>query len=169
MLELRRELAWNDTTIPGGFHATEDKQLVRDAVFNIVQQHDFRIDTTILEKPKTQLHLRSSPDKFYKYAWFYHMKYVAPEIVSQSDEVLVIAASVSTKKKQATFRLAIEDVMQQVSPTNAIEIAVWPAAVDPCLQVVDYCAWAIQRKWEGGDNRSYELIKAKIGSEERVP
>lgn len=39
-----------------------------------------------------------------------------------------------------------------------------PAAADPCLSVVDYCAWAIQRKWEsaGKDIRSYDLIKDRI-------
>jgi len=39
-----------------------------------------------------------------------------------------------------------------------------PCAADPCLQVADYCAWAVQRKWESGgqDIRSYDLIKDRI-------
>lgn len=37
-----------------------------------------------------------------------------------------------------------------------------PSACDPCLQAVDYCAWAIQRKWEKSDTRSYDLIKDRI-------
>jgi hypothetical protein len=36
---------------------------------------------------------------------------------------------------------------------------------DPCLQVADYCTWAIQRKWERNDNRSYDLISGKLESE----
>ena len=36
---------------------------------------------------------------------------------------------------------------------------------DPCLQIADYCCWAIQRKWESGDDRSYVLIKDKIQSD----
>ena len=37
-----------------------------------------------------------------------------------------------------------------------------PAAADPCLQVADYCAWALQRKWERNDLRSYNLISDRI-------
>ena len=40
-----------------------------------------------------------------------------------------------------------------------------PAATDPCIQVADYCAWAIQRKWELDDDRSYVLIADHITAE----
>jgi hypothetical protein len=30
------------------------------------------------------------------------------------------------------------------------------------LQVADYCAWAIMRKWERGDTRSYDMIKDRV-------
>lgn len=53
----------------------------------------------------------------------------------------------------------------QVSPVASYRVAFWPAETDPCLQVADYCTWALQRKWERGDERSYELIRAKIRSE----
>jgi hypothetical protein len=39
------------------------------------------------------------------------------------------------------------------------------AATDPCLQVADYCAWVIQRKWERGDTVSYDMIREKIATE----
>jgi hypothetical protein len=42
------------------------------------------------------------------------------------------------------------------------------AAADPGIQVADYCAWAIQRKWERGDARSYDLIADKIDHEHEV-
>ena len=38
----------------------------------------------------------------------------------------------------------------------------WPC---PCLWVVDYCVWAIQRKWEREDARSHVLTQDKIKSE----
>jgi hypothetical protein len=43
-----------------------------------------------------------------------------------------------------------------------------PCHADPCLQVADYCAWAIFRKWESKDRwdiRSFDLIKDRITSE----
>ncbi len=39
------------------------------------------------------------------------------------------------------------------------------SAKDPMLWAADYCAWAIQRKWESGDDRSYVLIENKIVTE----
>jgi hypothetical protein len=39
------------------------------------------------------------------------------------------------------------------------------SAKDPMLWVADYCAWAIQRKWETGDTRSHKLIEEKISTE----
>jgi hypothetical protein len=33
------------------------------------------------------------------------------------------------------------------------------------LQVADYATWAIQRKWERNDPRSYDQVKHLLGSE----
>ena len=33
------------------------------------------------------------------------------------------------------------------------------------LQIVDYCCWAIYRKWDTRDERSYNLISSVIASE----
>ena len=30
------------------------------------------------------------------------------------------------------------------------------------LQVVDYCSWAVYRKWEGGDDRTYNRLLSKL-------
>ncbi len=165
MLDLRRELVWNGTKLPREFHATEDSQLVRDKVFEVLNRYDFRIDATVLNKRKAYPGIRNSEEQFYRYACFYHMKYVAPRVASTDDELLVIAASIGTRRKLDDFRAAVEGVLKLTSPTQAVQIDAWPAAVDPCLQVADYCCWAIQRKWERGDCRSYDLIKDKIRSE----
>ena len=33
------------------------------------------------------------------------------------------------------------------------------------LQLADYCAWAMHRKWERADTRPYALIQGKIVTE----
>lgn len=165
LLDLRRELAWEGIKLPREFHATEDLQLIRDRVFAALNHYDFRVDATILEKRKVAPGRRSSEERFYQYACFYHLRYVAPQVAGAEDELLVIAASIGLKRKLEDFRSAVEAAAQQTSPTPAVQVDAWPAAVDPCLQVADYCSWAIQRKWERGDTRSYALIKDKIRSE----
>ena len=164
LLKLRRTLAWDGIALESNFHATEDAQAVRGQVFDVLVDHDFRIDTTILEKRKTQPHLAGDEERFYKMAWFLHFKHVAPRITSAKTELLVIAAQIGTKKRRKAMRLTIEDVVEQ-STKCKWEVAFWPATSDPCLQVADYCCWAIQRKYEKSDTRSYDLIKDKIKSE----
>ncbi|CAN5731828.1 hypothetical protein BH18ACT13_BH18ACT13_02050 [soil metagenome] len=164
LLDLRRSLAWDGIYLDRVLHATEDDQAVRDRVFALLQQASFRIDATILEKRKAQPHLQSEQG-IYKMAWYLHFKYVAPRIITRHDRLLVTAASLGTKKKRSLFHRAIDDVVFQVAPTLSHRVAFWPFASDPCLQVADYCTWAIQRKWEGGDSRSHVLLANKIKSE----
>ena len=67
LLELRRELAWEGLELRNGFHATTDKQSVRDRVFDILGGHNFRVDATILDKRKAKPNIRPTDTRFYKY------------------------------------------------------------------------------------------------------
>ena len=158
------ELAWQGVGLESSFHATEDKQVVRDKVFRLIQNATFRADFTIFEKSKTVVS-RQSEEGLYKLAWFEHLRYVSPAIVKSKDELLVIAASIGTKKKRRLMKVAIEDVVTQTTMCANWEVAFWPAESDPMLQIADYCTWAVQRKWEVGDTRSYDLIRGKVATE----
>jgi hypothetical protein len=96
----------------------------------------------------------------------HHFKNIARRIFdAPSSELLITAASVGTRKQQATFTFVVNNVVQQIAPGNSWSTYFCPAASDPCLQVADYCAWAIHKKWERKDTRSYDLIRAKIRRE----
>lgn len=164
LLQLRRELGWRGSHLDKVFHATEDPQAIRDEVFATIRDEDLRIDATILEKSKAQQHLQSE-SALYKMAWFLHFKHVAPRITDSDDRLFVVASRLGTKKKRGGFHSAVDEVVEQVSPCASHRVAFWPADSDPCLQVADYCTWAIQRKWERDDLRSYDLIADKVESE----
>ena len=93
------------------------------------------------------------------------MQYVAPRIAKEDDELMVVGASISTNRRRATFASAVAKVVARTVKSASVRTAYWPANTDPCLQVADYCCWAIQRKWEREDSRSYVLIQDKIQSE----
>lgn len=164
LLALRRSIGWKGLHLDSVFHATEDPQAVRDEVFALLQSADFRVDATILEKRKAKPHLQSERG-LYKMAWYLHFKHVAPRIAARQDRLFVTAASLGTKKKRGRFHRAVDEVVDQVSPCQSHRVAFWPVDSDPCLQVADYCTWAIQRKWERGDTRSHDLIQNKLSSE----
>jgi hypothetical protein len=167
LLRLRRQLGWRGLHLDKVFHATEDPQAIRDEVFDLLKRSDFRVDATILEKRKAQPHLQSER-ALYKMAWYLHFKYVAPRVARRDDRLFVVAASLGTKKKRSAFHQAVDDVVHQVSPCRSHRVAFWSMESDPCLQVADYCTWAIQRKWERDDSRSYDLIRDKIRSEKDI-
>lgn len=167
LLQLRRELACTGFETDRPFHCTEDAQSVRDKVFEMIAATPgIRVDATILEKSKAQPQVRASHASFYKYAWFYHFKHIAPLIAEGKQEILIAAASVGTGRKKTAFKLALESVATQVTPLRKrSSVAFWPAHSEPCLQIADYCTWAIQRKWERGDARAYDLIEKMVESE----
>lgn len=164
LLELRRNLAAKGKRLDlDEFHATTDEQAIRDQVFPIIAATPLRVDAVILEKRKAYPRIRATDDLFYKHAWYQHMKYVAPRIANPGDDLLVVGASIGTAKKRKLFHGAVASVLKQISPSA--QVACWTSTSEPCLQIADYCAWAIQRKWERNDVRSYDLIKHQIKSE----
>jgi hypothetical protein len=165
LLELRRELAWEGVDLAGHFRATEETQAVRDRVFSVLAQHDFRIDVTVIDKPKTPPDLRPNASRFYRAAWYLHLRYAATTIASVDDELLVVAASVGTHRERRIFRDAMDDAVSSATSCSVVRTAFWSASSEPCLQIADYCSWAVQRKWERNDLRSYNLIQNKIRSE----
>lgn len=165
LLELRRDMIWRGLPVNEQFHATEDKNDVRAEVFDFIGNHDMRIDATLLEKSKAQPHTRQTKEAFYKYAWYYHFKHVGPKLLKGHTEAMITAAALGTKKGQAVYTAAVNDVMQQTVQSQQWKTFFPRAVADPCLQVADYCAWAIQRKWERGDEVWRDKIARQIYSE----
>lgn len=161
LVKLRRRLVWEGAELGDYFHATVDKQEVRDQVFAAIQERNVLVQATICEKAKALPRITTSKARFYKYPWFYQFKHLIAPLLDKDDELLVTAASIGSKNERATFCSELDDVMSQtVRAKWAVDFR--PSQCDPCLQVADYCAWAIQRKWERNDSRSYDLIKDKI-------
>ena len=165
LMDLSRQLAWEGEPLTGGFHATNDKQRVRDRVFAVMARRDFRVDATILEKRKADPRVRPTPAFFYGFAWYYHLTGLAPVLASYADEIMVVAASIGTNEMRSDFESAANAIASAIAPTVNMKATMWQAASNPILQVADYCAWAVRRKWERNDTRSYSLIENRIASE----
>lgn len=165
LLELRRKLAWKGLNAEAEqFHATKDPESVRSEVYELLESKKFRIDATLLEKSKAFPHVRSERLAFYKHAWYFHFKHCGPKIAKAGDELLIHAASIGTNKERAAFRTAINDVAQQVLKGVQWQTTFWSASSDPCLQIADYCAWAIQRYHERGDDRRLKQIQHNLST-----
>lgn len=165
LLNIRRNLALNGDSDRDKLHATTDQQQTRDLVFSCLADHNFRVDATLLEKSKAQPQTRATDAKFYQYAWYYHFKHVGRQLIPNDGKMLITAASLGQKKTKAAFKQAVNNTLQQTTPRNKWEVSFIDSSKDPLLWAADYCAWAIQRKWETNDTRSYDLIHGKIHTE----
>lgn len=165
LLALRRDLSWRGEDLDGGFHCTDDNYTIRTEVFKLLAQHNFRVDATLFEKSKAKPSARANDDYFYKLCWYSHLKHVAKAIIAPHAELHVVAASLGTKKKRSTLHQAVADVVQQTAKGVLHKTACWSCDSDPCLQVADYCCWAIYRKWEFGDPSWYNIISSKVSTE----
>lgn len=161
---VKYQLANAGQDVLGHFHATVDRQVVRDAVYKVLISNDVRLDVTVLDKRKAQPHIRSTDARFYQHAWWFHFNRIAWGL-SNVSELVVVASSLGTRKKSNTFRDTIEDVMQQKCPsTLKRRLLWWRDESDHCLQAADYMLWAVTRDMERNDPRSRALISNQIDS-----
>ena len=158
------------------FHAAEDKQAVRDRVFPILSAStDFELDSEIVEKRKTHEILQS--ERLYSRVYGILLRYVlkrqqllARFQVDRIDSVHIICDTVPNKRKRKAMEGSLKMEASACLRDWGIQYSVvfHNSAAHHYLQAADYCGWAIFRKWERSDLRSYELIREKIHSEYEV-
>ena len=149
LMQLRREIvweSWEDVRLHNSFHARNDNRHVRRRVFDVLAQHTFRVDVTLLEKRKANPSIRTTDAQFYGAAWYYHLTGLVPALAPESEELLVITASIGNNDMRSSFNSAVEAIASAVAPATVVKSDMWSASTAPLLQAADYCAWAIQRR-----------------------
>ena len=164
LLDLRRQLDRRGFELPDGFHATEDKQGVRDGVFDLLTRAPVRVDCTYYTKANVYGRIQGDPDYFYRWAWFYHLRHVLPKLVPKDGDLFIGIATLSTKRKRAAYAATLREVVRETLGSLRPHCAHWVAATHPCLQAADYYTWAIGRWLERNDDRSLTPVKHQIKS-----
>lgn len=150
------------------FHCAEDNFRVRARVFDLIATHlnGLRIDSLIVEKPKTGPAL-CEDKRFYPEMLGYLLKFVLPrEIEADADEVIVITDTIPVQKKRQAIEKAIQQAVAKMLPIGMrYRILHHASRSHYGLQVADYCCWAVFRKWQKGETEHYERIQAAVRSE----
>ncbi|MGE0114089.1 MAG: DUF3800 domain-containing protein [Steroidobacteraceae bacterium] len=150
------------------FHCADDNAHVRRRVFDLIASHlgELRIDSLIVEKPKTSPALRDDRT-FYPKMLGYLLRHVIPrELASDVDEVIVITDTVPIQKKRQAIEKAIKSVLAEMLPAGMrYRVFHHSSRSHYGLQVADYCNWAVFRKWQRGDAEFYEKIRPAMQSE----
>jgi hypothetical protein len=150
------------------FHASEDKQVVRDKVFGIIKKHfvHSKIDSLVVEKSKTHPNLRHELT-FYPKMLDYLLKSVLSKYnLHDYSKVIIFTDTIPVKNKRNAVEKAVKQALAKILPKGIkYSILHHSSKSNIDLQLADYCNWAIFRKWQSADSRSYDLIKKYIRSE----
>ena len=167
LVELKYELVELGTNLEY-FHAAEDRQAVRNAVFAIIAKYleGVRVDSLIVEKRKTGPALQPV-EYFYPRMLGYLLRYVLGKItLSDFQEVIVFTDRVPVNKHREAVEKAVKVTLAEALPAGTrFRVYHHDSKSNLDLQIADYCNWAIYRKWNSGDDRSYNVIGPVVRSE----
>lgn len=152
------------------FHASEDKQAIRDRVFATLSARlsSYRVDCIIAEKRKAAPSLRTEV-RFYPLILGWLLSYVVKGIMMKFPNLtdyIIITDQLPIKRKRDAVEKAIKRILAEKLPEEIkYKILHHDSKSCPGLQIADYLNWAIFRKWERNDLRSFSVVSAGIESE----
>lgn len=143
------------------FHASEDRQAVRDRVFRGIASHaaELGILSVVAKKDQVAACLRS-PEWLYVAAFdqLVHEAF-ATDSLGTAGQVIVVTDSLPVRRSGAVVRKAVRSTLKAQTPKDVtFRLLHHASRSDVNLQVTDYCAWALFRRWERGDDRSYRIV-----------
>jgi len=163
---LREELFRGDM-IPAGFHASEDRQEVRDRVFaEICRIGNIRHEVVVIEKAGVPTAFRDRT-RFYTFMADHVLRFALDRHPS-AGPVVVITDSLPVKRQRGAVTKGMKACLSDVLGDRRYVLEHQPSAAQAGLQVADYLNWAVFRRWERGDLRSYCLVEDLIERESGV-
>jgi hypothetical protein len=158
-----------------GFHAKDDLPEVRREVFKFLADAPIRFYAVVRDKQviaeKVIDHNRKNP------SYRYHPNQLYDRCVSQlfrerlhkDDGYKIYFARRGSSDRTESLRNALEAARTSfyqkwgITGTAPIEIVAANYFDVVCLQVADYCLWALQRLYERNEDRFFNLLASKIG------
>lgn len=152
------------------FHASEDNKIVRDRVFNIIRSDlkNLRIDSIIVDKQTVETAIRQG-SRFYPRVLGSHLRHLLQYFdLAKFSRVIVITDQIPLAHRRQAVEKSIKLVLKDLLPSN-IQYGVFhhDSKSNFDLQVVDYCSWAVYRKWERNEHFYYHLLQKAIKSESK--
>lgn len=158
-----------------GFHAKDDLPEVRREVFKWLASQPIRFYAVVRDKrviaEKVLEHNRKKP------TYLYHPNQLYDRCISQlfrerlhkHDGYKIYFARRGSSDRTEALRKALEAARTSfhrkwgIAGTAPIEIIAANCNDVVCLQVADYCLWALQRFYERGEDRFMNLLATKVG------
>lgn len=178
-LSLHYELAAQGSGIEY-FHATEDKQAVRDLVFGeIIRLKDgCEVHTILAEKRRAHPSLYKSnrmvkgkvkevsqETKFYSLVCRTLLKFIMNRSAfSETSSFVIVLSSIFNNEKHAQIEGALKTALKELT-SKPFCVYFRANKSDINCQIADYCGWAIYVAWERSEKRPLEKIEKIVKSQ----
>ncbi len=163
------------------FHASEDKQIVRDEVFKVLKDMigEYEVHSVVAQKNKTNPSIYrtwsikngrpvSKDDGIGLYAIVCRtlLQHIfRNRRFTDTGHIVVVLGSIFTKKKHNAILKTLKTYLKDNQPHTSFNIYFHQTCADINCQLADYCCWAVSVKNERNELRSYSIIKNTIKSE----
>jgi hypothetical protein len=138
------------------FHACEDLQATRDAVVALVRKHtDWHFASIVIGKPKLNPAIRDQAAFYPKFASMVLRFVFKGRIRPDTSQVLIHTDTLPVGKQRAAVEASIKKAAH--ADLGGVPFCTFhhARASNAWLQVADYCSWAVYRRWEKKDDRTY--------------
>jgi hypothetical protein len=158
------------------FHAKDDLPEVRYQVFRLLRRHEMTFYAVVRDKHRVvdQVLKRNKEES----AYWYNENHLYDQMVAslfdnrfhRGDHFNICFARRGEKDRTAALTLAIErakEAYQQAmgfAPRTTTKIWASSPQEQAGLQAVDYFLWALQRLYERGEDRYWEVVSPKVGN-----
>lgn len=150
------------------FHANQDRDwLRRQVVTKLTAFDNWSFAAIVVDKSKLHPTLQD-PRRFYPRFLPMVLRFVLRGRVEPgTDRILIYTDTLPISGKKKAVEKAIHqwcalDVPEEIT----FRIYHHSAASNAWLQVVDYCAWAVHRKYEHNNMTYYELLRSRLAAQE---
>ncbi len=151
------------------FHATEDRQAVRDEVYKIIKQsNDAVYDFVYIEKNKTHPSKQNKKDVYAILAGAL-TSYIFGRLDQQGynfNQIIVVIDKALTKKEQDYFKTLIKPRLKRTN--RPFRLYFFQTKSDPNGQIADYGAWARSVSLARNEHRPLREIRNLISNDFNV-
>lgn len=161
------------------FHATEDNQATRDAVFAFLSSlgDSFEVRSIVAQKNKTHSSLyketytkggreitRVTGLGLYKLLCKTLLTYIFSNKDGEVGKIVVVLGSLFNGDKKKVLLKTLKQQLKEYFPHIPFEIFIHATTADLNCQMADYCCWAVSVKSERGEERPFKAIESQIKS-----
>lgn len=174
VLELQREVV-NDPYFEGipslaktavAFHAKDDAPEIRYRFFNLIVNLDFSAQFIVARKIERVFrnNFQADSNAFYDHL----VKQLFERVLHRYSRNYIYFAKRGSRDRQVPLQNAIQSAVKrfeakhQTRVVSTINVQAQTPKGEPCLSVIDYMNWAVQRAFVKGEMRYYRFVESKV-------